>query len=60
MLEMKNECLQCNIKLEPASDAMICSYECTYCLQCASENNGICKNCGGDLQLRPKRKQGEA
>ena len=56
MLEMKNECLQCNIKLESTSDAMICSYECTYCMQCASENDGICKNCGGDLQLRPKRK----
>ncbi|MCY4030690.1 MAG: DUF1272 domain-containing protein [Hyphomicrobiales bacterium] len=54
---MKNECLQCNIKLEPTSDAMICSYECTFCMQCANENNGICKNCGGDLQLRPKRKQ---
>lgn len=37
-------------------DAMICSYECTFCSECALKiHEGRCPNCGGDLQFRPAR-----
>lgn len=55
MLEMKSECLECGSKLNNLSQAMICSHECTYCIPCSAKQNQICKNCGGDLQRRPKR-----
>ena len=55
MLEMKNECLDCDCELSNDSEAHICSYECTYCAKCAEQRGFICKNCGGDCQQRPKR-----
>ena len=37
-------------------DARICSYECTFCADCADKVfAGVCPNCGGDLQQRPTR-----
>lgn len=57
MLEMKTECLVCECEIYLNSNAMICSYECTYCLKCAKELNHICKNCNGELVARPKRLQ---
>ena len=55
MLEMKSECLACGGKLDNTSEAMICSYECSYCVPCATKQNKICKNCNGELKPRPKR-----
>lgn len=55
MLQMKTECLECLTELSNMSDAHICSYECTYCSKCAVETAFVCKNCGGELQKRPKR-----
>ena len=55
MLEMKKERLKCFTPVGLASEAMICSYECTYCVKCAEENNSVCQNCNGDLQKRPNR-----
>ena len=57
MLEMKNECLDCDCELSNDSEVHICSYECTYCANCAEQTGFICKNCGGDCQQRPKRGQ---
>ena len=57
MLEMKEECLKWLAPLGLTSEAMICSYECTYCLKCAEENGSVCQNCNGDLQKRPNRSQ---
>jgi hypothetical protein len=57
MLEMKNECLECHCELFDGSEAHVCLYECTYCASCATDRNFICKNCGGDLQKRPKREK---
>ena len=57
MLEMKNACETCG-KALPADkrDAMICSFECTFCGACAMvRHKGKCPNCGGDLQIRPMR-----
>lgn len=56
MLELRPNCECCNADLPPAADAMICSFECTYCRSCADTVlNGICPNCGGGLVTRPIR-----
>lgn len=55
MLEMKEEWLKCLAPLGLTSEAMICSYVCTYCLKCAEENNAVCQHSNGDLQKRPNR-----
>lgn len=36
--------------------AMICTFECTFCRDCVDRHlGGICPNCGGDLMPRPTR-----
>ncbi len=57
MLEMKNACQRCHRLLPPIShDAFICSYECTWCRDCAREPlERTCPNCGGELHQRPPR-----
>lgn len=57
MLQLRPNCECCNRDLPPASeDAMICTFECTYCRNCAeSKLNGICPNCGGNFAPRPIR-----
>ncbi|MBT7544926.1 MAG: DUF1272 domain-containing protein [Kordiimonadaceae bacterium] len=52
---MKKECLECECEITDLSEAMIYSYECTYCVSCSLKQNQICKNCNGELVLRPKR-----
>jgi len=57
MLLMKPNCECCDLNL-PADDAgaMICSFECTFCADCAEGRlGGACPNCGGALSLRPPR-----
>ena len=35
---------------------MICTFECTFCSDCAADKfHGICPNCGGELVRRPVR-----
>lgn len=57
MLELRPTCENCNKPLAPASlEARICSYECTFCANCAEgvlEN--VCPNCGGGFAPRPVR-----
>ncbi|RJT39845.1 DUF1272 domain-containing protein [Rahnella woolbedingensis] len=56
MLELRPNCECCNTDLPPASDARICSFECTFCVPCAQTKlAGICPNCGGELVARPRR-----
>jgi hypothetical protein len=57
MLEIRPNCECCNRDLPPSSmAAMICSFECTFCKECADRNfNGRCPNCGGELVRRPVR-----
>jgi len=57
MLEMRPNCERCNKDLGPDSqDALICSFECTFCAACNDKSfKGICPNCGGDLIKRPTR-----
>lgn len=59
-LEMRPHCEKCSKVLsQDASEAYICSYECTWCGPCAETLRHICPNCGGDLQLRPRRRKQE-
>lgn len=57
MLELRPSCECCGTDLPPASDqAVICSFECTFCRSCAEETlGGRCPNCGGDFVPRPIR-----
>jgi hypothetical protein len=61
MLELRPTCEHCDKLLPPASaEAMICSYECTFCRLCVEtvlEN--VCPNCGGGFCSRPVRPKGE-
>lgn len=56
-LQMKTACERCARPLPPDSpDARICSYECTYCHDCATHAlQQRCPNCGGELLARPRR-----
>ncbi len=57
MLSLRPNCECCNRDL-PAdtADARICSFECTFCADCASTVlAGRCPNCGGELLARPRR-----
>ena len=57
MLQLRPNCECCDRDLPPESrDAMICSFECTFCVRCADERlHGVCPNCGGELVGRPVR-----
>jgi hypothetical protein len=60
MLELRPNCENCNKPLPTdATDAMICSFECTFCADCAGGPlGGLCPNCGGGLVSRPRRAAG--
>ena len=56
-LELRPNCEYCDKDLAPdATDARICSYECTFCADCVERRlSNVCPNCGGDLAPRPIR-----
>ena len=60
MLELRPNCECCDRDLPPeAPDAMICTFECTFCSTCAADVlHGTCPNCGGELVRRPVRPAG--
>ena len=57
MLELRPNCECCDRYVPPESpDAMICTYECTWCRDCVENTlGGVCPNCGGNLEPRPIR-----
>lgn len=57
MLELRPNCECCDIDLPADSaDALICSFECTFCRACAEQRlQGRCPNCAGQLLQRPSR-----
>ena len=58
MLELRPNCECCGKPLAAdARDAMICSFECTFCADCVDKRlpGGLCPNCGGELVRRPIR-----
>jgi uncharacterized protein len=57
MLELRPNCEMCDKDLPPeATDARICTYECTFCARCVDEVlQNVCPNCGGGFVPRPIR-----
>ncbi len=57
MLQIHPNCQCCDKDLPPEStEAMICSFECTFCESCAFEVlDGVCPNCAGNFARRPIR-----
>ena len=57
MLELRPTCEHCNRALPPESaEAMICSFECTFCASCVDAIlQNVCPNCGGNFSPRPIR-----
>lgn len=57
MLQLRPNCECCDRDLPPdAADAVICSFECTFCRSYAEGVlKGRCPNCGGELVRRPVR-----
>ncbi len=56
MLDMRPDCERCGADL-PADEggAFICSFECTFCADCAEALDDHCPHCGGELLDRPAR-----
>jgi hypothetical protein len=57
MLALRPSCECCDKDLSPAAtDAVICTFECTFCRDCADNRlGGRCPNCGGNFAARPIR-----
>lgn len=57
MLQLRPNCEYCDKDLHAtAADAMICTYECTFCAACVAERlQNVCPNCGGGFCPRPVR-----
>jgi hypothetical protein len=60
MLELRPNCECCDRDLPPESPhAMICTFECTFCANCAADIfSDVCPNCGGNFVPRPIRPAG--
>ncbi|MGE8498128.1 MAG: DUF1272 domain-containing protein [Pseudomonas sp.] len=61
MLQLRPNCECCDRDLPADSGgALICSFECTFCSDCAEGHlQGACPNCGGELVQRPRRPTGK-
>ena len=61
MHQLRPNCECCNRDLPPDStEAVICTFECTFCRDCATGVlQGSCPNCGGELLQRPRRPAGK-
>jgi hypothetical protein len=57
VLQLRPNCEYCDKDLPPhATDARICSYECTFCAHCVETVlSDVCPNCGGGFVPRPVR-----
>ncbi len=57
MLEIRPTCENCNNSLPfDSQEAMICTFECTFCKDCVETVlKQVCPNCGGMFEKRPIR-----
>lgn len=57
MLEIRPNCENCGKPLPNGSEeAMICTFECTFCVECVTDVlHNVCPNCGGGFEKRPTR-----
>ena len=56
-LQLRPNCEFCDKDLPPeATEARICSFECTFCADCVDTKLfNVCPNCGGGFSPRPIR-----
>jgi uncharacterized protein len=56
-LQLRPNCEYCDKDLPAhATDARICTYECTFCADCVETKLfNVCPNCGGGFERRPIR-----
>jgi hypothetical protein len=59
-LELRPVCERCGAATPPDGAALICSYECTFCVACGDALAHVCPNCGGELVARPRRVEAAA
>lgn len=52
MTQFKDACEKCHTALPAQTNAMCCSFQCTFCPDCATGLNHVCPNCGGELSAR--------
>ena len=57
MIDLRPVCENCAKELPANSlEAMICSFECTFCSTCVEDIlHNVCPNCGGGFSRRPIR-----
>ena len=60
-LQLRPNCEYCDKDLPPrATEARICSFECTFCAHCVETKlHNVCPNCGGGFAPRPIRPRRE-
>jgi hypothetical protein len=49
---VKDHCEKCAKPLAPPAPAQCCSFQCTFCPDCANEMKHVCPNCSGELTPR--------
>jgi hypothetical protein len=52
MTQVKDACEKCGKALAPPAPAQCCSFQCTFCPDCADEMKHVCPNCSGELSAR--------
>jgi|SRR5208337_1998734 len=52
MTAVKDKREKCGKGLAPPAPAQCCSFQCTFCPDCADENQHVCPNCSGELTAR--------
>jgi uncharacterized protein len=52
MTSVKDKCEKCGKEVPLGKDALCCSFQCTFCPDCATGFNHICPNCSGQLSPR--------
>ena len=48
----KDRCEKCKKQLAQAIDGTACSFQCTFCDECAAALKSVCPNCSGALESR--------
>ncbi|WP_281541120.1 DUF1272 domain-containing protein [Maribacter aestuarii] len=56
-MEIRLNCENCDIPLlNNSKEAMICTFDCTFCKDCVDTIlKNVCPNCGGGFEKRPTR-----
>ena len=52
MTQVKDKCEKCARPLPLPTDAFCCSFQCTFCPDCAKKMKHVCPNCAGELSPR--------